>query len=1035
MKKNYRRGGPVSKMVMAGLVLATTVGFVSGLTRNVSSSADGDSSVWSYVQRFFDGPYANPTVAAQSDQSAARKAQTVTRVYTPVAAEKSGDHPVLEPRQITLVEPVVANTAGVDANGVQTFDSSASSAQAAVSTSASSGRVYSTSATSAQDGETDWNNAGGTSWLAAASWTAVTGSAPPAAGDVAWFKTAFSSGQPSVNTPVSIAGLYFSSTLSSGYAIVRTTTNTFTLTGFATSIGTEVSDATAVAIGANNTSGTNSIAVPIALAPSSGSTSTFFQAAGGTLTLTSTTVISGTGKALNLTGGGTMSFAATSTYDGGTKIAGPTVINAQATNPFGTGTLELNSGTLKNSTASTTRTLSNVVSITGDFTFDAGGATGNNTFTGGGSTTGDRLLTINTSTTSFTTAAFTLGGNLTTAGTGAFTISGGLNLGAVDRTITGGATGQTTISGAVDSSAAGHKLVLGGTNVTMSAVTPGATNTVNFEINSTGPVLFTGAGTYVGTTTLTAGELSFGTSTVLAGGVISTGPVGKGTLHLGSGTNSAILSTNAGSGTTRTVQNSVTLDGDLTFAPGTGQTTGRIALDVATGLTSANTFTLTRTNQVTVSTGETVDLIGAITGSTFGITKLGAGTLNFGNGGATDANANTFNGLTTVSAGLVNLRKTAGTDAIAGDLLINGTGTVATAHNDEINNASSVTVNNTGVLSLGANTETIANLTVGSGSVTGTGGTLIIAGAGNTMVDSGSVSVSNLTTGTSGLTLGSGATVSSATTLNGNVTFNGATTGATFGAVTPPAITLNGNRNFTVATGTSGTDLTVSGTISDGTVVGSGITKLGSGTMLLSAANTYTGTTAVNSGTLLVNGGVVGTSSGTGTGPVNVSGGTLGGTGNISGTVSVSSGTINPGTVGTVGTLHIGALTMTGGTAAFDFATPSSFDQLISAGSVDLGNNVAALSVTIASNQNFTANTVYALITGSSLTGTFSGIVDGNTYSFSGYDFVADYTGTNFDLIAVPEPSTWIGGALALGAVAFMQRRKLRGYLLSVRGS
>ena len=121
-----------------------------------------------------------------------------------------------------------------------------------------------------------------------------------------------------------------------------------------------------------------------------------------------------------------MSFGAINTYDGGTKIAGPTVINAGTGAIFGTGTLELNNGKYESS-SSTTRSLSNAVSITGDFTFDSL-STGGIVFTGGASTTGDRTLTVNTVNTSFTTSPFTLGGNLTTAGTGSLTLSGGLNL-------------------------------------------------------------------------------------------------------------------------------------------------------------------------------------------------------------------------------------------------------------------------------------------------------------------------------------------------------------------------------------------------------------------------------------------------------------------------------------------------------------------------------------------------------------------------------------------------------------------------------
>ncbi len=56
-------------------------------------------------------------------------------------------------------------------------------------------------------------------------------------------------------------------------------------------------------------------------------------------------------------------------------------------------------------------------------------------------------------------------------------------------------------------------------------------------------------------------------------------------------------------------------------------------------------------------------------------------------------------------------------------------------------------------------------------------------------------------------------------------------------------MTVSGNRNFTVATGTSGTHLTVARIVSDGTVAGNGITKSAPITMVHPAANTYTGAT------------------------------------------------------------------------------------------------------------------------------------------------------------------------------------------------
>ncbi len=80
----------------------------------------------------------------------------------------------------------------------------------------------------------------------------------------------------------------------------------------------------------------------------------------------------------------------------------------------------------------------------------------------------------------------------------------------------------------------------------------------------------------------------------------------------------------------------------------------------------------------------------------------------------------------------------------------------------------------------------------------------------------------------------------------------------------------------------------------------------------------------------------------------------------------------------------------------------------------------------IASGLNFTGTEILTLFTGANRTGTFQGIADGQLVTFDGYNFIADYTATGFNLNAMPEPSTWVAAALSLAFVGFTQRRRFQ---------
>jgi len=186
------------------------------------------------------------------------------------------------------------------------------------------------------------------------------------------------------------------------------------------------------------------------------------------------------------------------------------------------------------------------------------------------------------------------------------------------------------------------------------------------------------------------------------------------------------------------------------------------------------------------------------------------------------------------------------------------------------------------------------------------------------------------------------------------------------------------------------------------------------GTVILSGTNTYS-TTEVESGTLLINGDNSGAQS------VFVdSGGTLGGHGTVGGNVFTFGGAITGDTVTTAGTLTLtGNVILAtgegpGGTYLANLSGSLS-DLLAISGSLTLGTGTTLDIVGSADNI-----TTYTLATFASHNGSFDTVMG----IPSGYSLV--YNATDIELVPIPEPATWIGGALALGAMAARPRRRRR---------
>jgi fibronectin-binding autotransporter adhesin len=364
----------------------------------------------------------------------------------------------------------------------------------------------------------------------------------------------------------------------------------------------------------------------------------------------------------------------------------------------------------------------------------------------------------------------------------------------------------------------------------------------------------------------------------------------------------------------------------------------------------------------------------------------------------------------------------------------------------------------------GSLTLSIANTFSGGtffGNASGTAAGTLALGVSSTgapgAVTSGPVGTGTFTLRGTGASSTVRSTDATARTINNTIAFAGSNVDIHYGSSTTGDLTFGGTvslgaapRTFTV----DNANTTFSGIISGAS---GGVTKAGAGTLILSGANTYGGATAVNAGTLLATGGTVGsvTASATGTGNVTVGGtgtilaggSTTGTTGTILGSVDYTGSTnahLSPGTTGdgttTTAILHTGALTLAS-SSIFNVnlnttTAGSGFDQLIASSAINLNSATLTLALGgtfnigdkffIMENSSASANGISLFSNGATVTsGTYSFAI--NYADIANGDAIAN--DISLTVTAVPEPSTWIGAALALGAIGWTQRKKLRGLL------
>ncbi len=432
----------------------------------------------------------------------------------------------------------------------------------------------------------------------------------------------------------------------------------------------------------------------------------------------------------------------------------------------------------------------------------------------------------------------------------------------------------------------------------------------------------------------------------------------------------------------------VALNNTNTYTGGTALNAGTLAVGadafLGTGNLTFNGGTLDITGSTAFTSGKVGNLTGNGTiqvdnpaGASFSLPITGGGSLTkSGNGTLTFGVQQTYTGGTIINGGILDLTGGGGgAGTIRGSVTVNTGGTLrlstgdATGYNYGLNNLNHIDLEG-GTL----NVNTTANQTLGSATIIMNGGAITGVTGGNLDFFGGS---SSLTTYAS----------SNTATISG----------------VPLTPLRQGSTTFDVQAGTtpSGIDLDISSVLKGVAPGGAVLTKADAGTMRLSAVNLYTGATEVQGGTLILTGRLTGGGAvtvddsatltvGSGASPAiaNASGLNLGGGGALTlGFINVNNSTVPIVSVTNLTVNSAVTVKISGNTAVGQFPLIKYGGAKTGAGTFTLGTLPAGVSATLVDNSgnnsvdlNVTAAPV-SIIT--DLAGKTNYLYVGGTYSIS----------------------------------------------------